>query len=200
MVIFVIGLFINFCGQILKSNILLVLFTILCTITMENLGFLLIFATYFLNKQLCKRIKLASLISFSTLSTYLILLMGVVLKNGFISGNQSDGRYGHLNLEKLPEILGAMAIIILWSFALGYLVGHIGFISFSTSKLKAVYYDIAPSRVYGLIVGFLFCFLIGLFVSITTEFARQFLPLQFIVFFFGVSTGIKRLISLKELL
>ena len=200
MVIFVIGLFLNFYDQILKSNILLVFFTMLSTITMENLGLVLIFVVYFLNKQSYQRIKLLFLIGLSTLFTYLILFAAVVLKNGFIPDNQSDGRYGNLNREKLPEILGAMAIIVFWSFALGYLVGQIGFMSFSTSELKTVYDDISSSKLYGLIVGFLFCFLVGLFVSITTEFARQFLPLQFIVFFFGLSNRINRLLNLKKAL
>ena len=198
MVIFVIGLFLNFCGQILKSNILLVLFTMLSTITMENLGLVLIFVVYFLTKRSYRRIKLTFLIGLSTLFTYLILLAAAVLKNGFIPSNHSDGRYGYLNREKLPEILGAVAIIVFWSFALGYLVGQIGFMSFSTSELKTFYNDISPSKLYGLIVGFLFCFLVGLFVSITTEFARQLLPLQFIVFFLGLSSRINRLLSLKK--
>lgn len=200
MVICVIGVFLNYYDQILKSNISLVFFTMLSTITMENLGLVLIFVIYFLDKHLYQRIKLTFLIGFSILFTSLILLAAVVLKNGFIPDNQSDGRYGHLNREKLPEILGAMVIIILWSFTLGYLAGQIGFANISTSDLKIVYDSISSSKLYGLIVGFLFCFLVGLFVSISTEFARQFLPLQIIVFFFGLSRGINRLLKLKNAL
>ena len=193
MVIFVMGLFINFCNQILKSNILLFFFTIVCTITIENLPLLLLFSIYFLDKKIFNRIKLLILTSVTSLVSYVILLLGVTFRNGNISEMESDGRHFSFNLPRLPEIFGAIFIIIIWSFVLGYLVGILGFRNFSINSLKSTLELIPTRNIQSIIIGYLVSCFAGIFISVLTEFARQLLFFQLAVFVFGLTVGIKRL-------
>jgi hypothetical protein len=197
MVIFVIGLFINFSNKILKSKIWLIFFTILFTITLENLPLILLIAVWFLNKKTINRFNLLLLSSITFFVTYLILLLGVILRNGAIKDMQSDGRHFSFNLPRLPEIFGAIFIIVIWSFILGFLVGSLGFRGFPKHSLESVL-DLIPARnIKAIIIGYLISSFVGIFISVLTEFARQQLVLQIMVFVFGVAVGIKRIIGLE---
>jgi hypothetical protein len=197
MIIFVMGLFINFSNQILKSKIMLFLFTILCTITIENLPLVLFISIWFLNKKTFNRFKLLLLSSLTIFVTYSILLLGVILRNGSIKDMQSDGRYFSFNLQRLPEIIGAIFIIIIWSFVLGVLVGYSGYKGFPTNSLKSALEFIPARNIRGIIIGYFISSFVGIFISILTEFARQLLVLQIMIFVFGVAAGIKYLIGLE---
>ena len=197
MVIFVIGLFINFTNEILKSKISLTLFTILCTVTLENLPLVLVIAVWFVNKDTFDRFTLLAVTGITSFVTYLVLLLGVILRNGAIMDMQSDGRFFSFNLPKLPEIFGAIFILITWSFVLGILVGGLGFRSLPKHSLKSVLDFIPVQSIKAIIMGYLISSFVGIFISILTEFARQLIVLQFIVFVFGVAVGIKLLMGFE---
>jgi len=197
MIIFVMGLFLNFSNQILKSKILLCLFTILCVTTIENLSLILLVLICFQNKKELKRLSLFKLCSATIFVTYSILLLGVMFRNGSINNMESDGRHYFSNLQRLPEIIGAIFLIIIWSFVLGILVGSFGFKSFPVDSLRSVIEFIPARNIQGITLGYSISVFVGFFVSILTEFARQLLFLQIIVFLFGFAVGIKHLISLK---
>jgi hypothetical protein len=197
MVIFVMGLFINFSNQILSSKVILLLFTILCTVTIENLPLVLFVSIWFLNKKQFNRFNLLVLSCITIFFTYLILLLGVILRNGSIKDMQSDGRYFSFNLQRLPEIIGAIFIIIIWSFVLGFLVGYLGYKGFPTNSLKLALKIIPTRNIRGVIIGYLISSFVGIFISILSEFARQLLVLQVMLFVLGVAAGIKYLIGLE---
>lgn len=197
MIIFVMGIFFNFSTQILRSKILLCLFTILCVMTIENLPMIFLIIIYFQNKNQFKRVSLLKLSSITIFVTYSILLLGVMRQNGSINSMESDGRYYLSNLQRLPEIIGAIFLIIIWSFFLGTLVGSFGFKDFPVSSLRLAKGFIPSQNIQGIILGYFISIFAGFFLSILTEFARQLLFLQLVVFLFGVAVGIKLLISLK---
>jgi hypothetical protein len=109
---------------------------------------------------------------------------------------QSDGRYFSFNLQRLPEIIGAIFIIITWSYVLGFLVGYLGYKGLSTNSLILTLKGISDRNIRGVILGYLISSFVGIFISILTEFARQLLVLQIALFVFGVATGIKYLANL----
>lgn len=197
MVILVMGLLLNFSNQIFKSKIMLFLFTMLCVVTMENLPFVLLVVIYFQNKKEFNRFSLFKLSSITISVTYSILLLGVMRRNSSINSMESDGRYYSSNLERLPEIIGAIFLMIIWSFVLGILVSSFGLNGLSVNYLKSIIEFIPTRNVQAIIIGYFFSIFVGFFTSILTEFARQLLFLQLIVFLFGVAVGIKHLISLK---
>jgi uncharacterized membrane protein YfcA len=110
---------------------------------------------------------------------------------------QSDGRYFSFNLHRLPEIIGAIFIIMIWSFVLGFLVGYLGYKSFPTNSLKLALRIIPDRNIRGVIIGYLISSSVGIFISILSEFARQLLVLQIMLFVLGVAAGIKYLIGLE---
>jgi hypothetical protein len=172
MVIFVMGLFINFSNQILRSKYMLLFFTMLCTVTFENLPLVLFISICFLNKKQFNRFNLLLLSCITFFVTYLILLLGVILRNGSIKDMQSDGRYFSFNLQRLPEIIGAIFIIITWSYVLGFLVGYLGYKGLSTNSLILTLKGISDRNIRGVILGYLISSFVGIFISILTEFAR----------------------------
>jgi hypothetical protein len=197
MVIFVMGLFLKFSNQILRSKVLLFFFTILCVLTIENLPLILLVIIYFQNKKDFKRFSLFKLSSITIFVTYSFLLLGVMRRNGSINSLESDGRYYSMNLQRLPEIIGAIFVMIIWSFVLGTLVGGFGLKNFPVNSLRSVIEFIPARNIQAIIMGYSISIFVGFFISILTEFARQLLFLQIIVFLFGVAVGIKHLISLK---
>lgn len=197
MIIFVMGLFLNFSTQIFRSRILFCLFTILCGMTIENLPIVFIVLIYFQNKNQIKRFNLFILSSITIFVTYSFLLLGVIRQNDSISSIESDGRYYLANLQQLPEISGAIFLIIIWSFLLGISVGSFGLRDFPVSSLKSAKEFIPIRNIQGIILGYFISIFAGFFLSILTEFARQLLFLQLVVFLSGVVVGIRLLISLK---
>jgi hypothetical protein len=197
MVIFVMGLFLNFYNQILRSKIYLVIFTIICVMTIENLPLILLVIIYFQNKKTFKRFSLMKLSSITIFVTYAILLLGVMGRNGSIDNMESDGRHYSFNLQRLPEIIGAIFIIIIWSFVLGALVGSFGLSGLPVNSLRSAIEFIPVRNIQGIILGYFISIFVGIFISILTEFARQLLFFQIMIFLFGISVGIKYLISLE---
>ena len=191
------GLLLNFSNQIFKSKIMLFLFTMLCVLTMENLPFVLLVVICFQNKKEFNRFSLFKLSSITIPVIYSILLLVVMRRNGSINSMESDGRYYSSNLERLPEIIGAIFLMIIWSFVLGILVSSFGLNGLSVNYLKSIIEFIPTRNVQAIIIGYFISIFVGFFISILTEFARQLLLLQLIVFLFGVAVGIKHLISLK---
>ena len=195
MVIFVMSLLLLFYKSILDSPYLFFAFTFLCTITMENLGLILTAALIVLKLELHRKIRLVIYSISIVIFSYLILLSGVLIKNGTISTNQSDGRYRNLNVDKIAEILGAMFIILVWSLILGYLVGILGYHNKPLGVLEIVSLRFNKELYLGIAYGYFVSFLFGFFVSILTEFARQFIFLQIVIFLIGVNLAITSLIK-----
>jgi cbb3-type cytochrome oxidase subunit 3 len=121
----------------------------------------------------------------------------IILLNSSNTTNESDGRYYYRNVENFMEIIGAISIIAFWSFVLGLIVSFLGLTNRSNKKFggkenlvgnfENTERDGIDIRSYlSIALGFLILTIPGFFVSILTEFARQLLFFQLMIFFVGV--------------
>lgn len=173
--------------KIFASNLLIFLTVFLCTLVYENLGILLICSLFFTSKGSEFRLKKILVAISGVVLSWATIIFGLVLKNGAMVMNESDGRYLELNLEYWWKILGAMIILLTWGFTLGIFVGLSRFRK-SALDHNSVILDLIDTKIYhGIFLGYVISFIVGFFVSGLVEFARQFLFLQILIFFYGFS-------------
>jgi len=198
MVIFVLGVFLNFYEYILKSSILLFVYVSFATITFENLGVVVTISIFLLSKKRNLKITKTLISGIAFLISLLFLFLGVIVNSGSIGNNNSDGRFRALNLDLVPEIIGAIVIMCLWSYILGIIVSYLAFRSYTIEKLFTLNSFFSSTLLQGISIGYCISFAVGFFISILSEFGRQFLFLQLVIFLIGIKYGIGQKIRLKS--
>jgi hypothetical protein len=187
MVILVMSMVLIFYRQIFSSNLLIFVVIFFCTIVYEHLGFLIICSIFFLKKGSDQFYRIIQVALGAVILSLSFLISGYFLKNGFKISNESDGRYFQLNLEYWWKIAGAIVILIIWGLILGTFVGFLS-IRMSTFKQIYVLHEMLNSKLYhGMFFGYLITLFVAFFVSGLLEVARQFLFLQVLSFFYGIS-------------
>jgi hypothetical protein len=191
------GIFLLHFDHILKNRFSLVIFTISCTLVMEGLPIITCVAILMSRLKNLDKINRLKICFLTFVTTYSSLVVTIISLNSSNTTNEFDGRYYYRNAENLVEIIGAISIIAFWSFVLGWTVSFLGLTNRSNKKfggkenLVGIFEnterDGIDIRSYlSIALGFLILTIPGFFVSILTEFARQLLFFQLMIFFVGV--------------
>ena len=194
------GIFLLHFDHILKNKFSLVIFTISCSLVMEGLPIITCVAILMSRLKILDKVNRLKICSLTFVITYSSLIVTIITLNSSKATNESDGRYYYRNVENFIEIIGAISIIAFWSFALGWIVSFLGLTNSSNKKLggkenllgifEKIERDGIDRRNYlSVATGFLILTIPGFFVSILTEFARQLLFFQLMIFFVGVITS-----------
>ena len=195
--IFLMGIFLLHFDHILKNKYSLVIFTISCSLVMEGLPIITCVAILMSSLKILDKINRLKICFLTFIITYGSLVVIIIILNGSNTTNEFDGRYYHRNAENMLEIIGAISILTLWSFMLGLVVSFLGLTRRTNNKnvskinlprvIEQIEEDGIDIRNYlGVAIGFLILTIPGFFVSILTEFARQLMFFQLMMYFVGV--------------
>jgi hypothetical protein len=183
-------LLLNF-DSIFKSQVRILILTIILTLTFENLPLIVIIIIFRTIADVRERIKLLTYVCLTSAVTYLVYLFLVMTNNQFEISIESDGRYFSKNLLNFAEITVAILMFLGVAFLLGISVSIL-----STRILKkSSYQNFSSTNLTNALISILYAYgfsiLFGFFISGLTEFSRQLMPLQLVLFLIGLSSAAK---------
>jgi hypothetical protein len=191
MVLFMVGILLLNFDSIFKSQVRILILTIILTLTFENLPLIVIIIIFRTIADVRERIKLLTYVCLTSAVTYLVYLFLVMTNNQFEISIESDGRYFSKNLLNFAEITVAILMFLGVAFLLGI---SVSILSARISK-KSSYQNFSSTNLTNALISILYAYgfsiLFGFFISGLTEFSRQLMPLQLVLFLIGLSSAAK---------